>query len=153
MIYTCSLLGFILYDITIKCIEIVNKKINKYKPIYQYTIIQENNNDIFDIFCVALLFLPIFLQNIIMFCYVSYIINKLYNVYLTERQSNYNVYIKTPNTILGIFITINTIINSFNNIVLYHPNDIHLFYGSINIICLYLLTNKYNATLVTFSMN
>jgi hypothetical protein len=147
MIYTYSLLGFILYDITIKFIEVTNIKLNKYKPIFQYVTIQENNNNNFinfDIFCVFLLFLPVILQNIIMGLYVSYIINKLYNVYFTERKTNQYVYIKTPNTILGIFLTLNTIIYTFNN-----PNEQNIYYGILNVICIYLLTNSYTSTIIT----
>ena len=43
MIYTYSLLGFIFYYIIVNFIEWIDKKLNSYKPIYQYIIIEEDD--------------------------------------------------------------------------------------------------------------
>ena len=153
MIYTYSLLGFIFYYIIGNFIEWIDKKLNSYKPIYQYIIIEEdddNDNNLFDITFLFMLFLPVFVQSILMLCYIIYIINKLYHLYLSEKKVNKSVYIKISKTFFGIFVTLNTIINSFEIPVFsYTPIDKHVIYSFINMISLYLLANSYVSKIST----
>jgi hypothetical protein len=152
MIYTYSLLGFIFYYIIVNFIEWIDKKLNSHKPIYQYMIIEEDENDdnLFDITFLFLLFLPVFVQSIFMLCYIIYIINKLYHLYLAEKKVNKSVYIKTSKIIFGIFVTLNTIINSFEiPIFSYTLIDKHVIYSFINLISLYLLANSYVSKIST----
>jgi hypothetical protein len=150
MTYFYSLISFIFYYIGINLIELINKKLNKYKQIYQYKIIYENVNnykEIFDPLYLGLFFIPDFMQNIVMSFITLYIIYNIYQLYVKEKETNNLIIIKTYRTILGLFITINTIINTYY--ILYNQ----FVCSSINFISLSLMFNTYQSKILNSFTN
>lgn len=138
MYYLYSHITFIFYYFACNIYEIILIKLNKYKQLFQYKIIYEDyNNDFIDPLYFGLFLLPVYVQNFIMISIILYIIIDLLYYYLKEKERNYTVIIKTYRTLFGIFITINTILNS---------ND-YIITSIFNIFSLTLLFNEYQVTI------
>jgi hypothetical protein len=138
MSYIYSLLAFISYFVLVNVYELYKIFLNKYKQLYQYIIIYEDNYEYdFEPLYIGLILLPVYIQDIIMTYYISNTLYEIYNLYLQMKNTN-TILIKTYKSIFGIFISCNTIINSF-----YEYN--HIFVTLINIISIYLMINKYQS--------
>jgi len=140
MAYIYSCISFILYFIAINYYEIYLTFINKYKELYQYIIIYEDNQYFdFEPLYFGLVLLPPYIQDLVISYYIINTLNEIYNLYLElQFKGNYKIVIKTYKSIFGIFISINNIINSF-----YEYNFIVL--TLINIISIYLMINNYKS--------
>jgi hypothetical protein len=142
MYYLLSLITFIFYYISINIFKIINIKLNKYKQIYQYKIVYEDNIDpdynFLDPLYLGILLLPVYIQNVVMISIILYIIKDLLEYYLKEKESKNVIIIKTYKTFFGIMISINTIYN-------YNYNDYnnYIFTSIMNVISLCLLFNNY----------
>jgi hypothetical protein len=139
MYYITSLVTFIFYYIGINIFEIINIKLNKYKQIYQYKIIYEDNVDpdynFIDPLYLGILLLPVYIQNAVMISIILYITKYLLEYYSEEKKSKNIIIIKTYKTFFGIMISINTIYN-------YNYND-YILTSIMNVISLCLLFNNY----------
>jgi hypothetical protein len=149
MTYIYSHLTFISYFLIINIYEMYIIFINKYKELYQYIIIYEDSTDYnnydFEPLYIGLVLLPIYIQDIIMLYYILNTFYQIYDLYLQIKNTNL-IIIKTYKSIFGIFISINTIINSF-----YEYN--HIFLTTVNIISIYLMLNNYSSKICNSFFN
>lgn len=139
MSYLYSLLSFIIYFAIINYYELYLIFSNKYKELFQYIIIYEDFNDFdFEPLYLGLILLPSYVQDLIISYYILNTLNEIYVLYLEIKKEKNVILIKTYKSIFGIFVSINTIINSF-----YSYNFILL--TLINIISIYLMVNNYKS--------
>jgi hypothetical protein len=152
MLYNSSLICFIFYYFTTHFFDLINKKLNKYKKIFQYKVIYEtndnNDDNNFDLLNIGLIFIPLFFQNIILIFIGYTTIKNLNEIITNEKMTTDKVYVKTPKSILGIFIVFETIINTFNlPINSYNLPLQHITYSIINITSLYLIKNNFQSVI------
>lgn len=139
MYYLLSLITFIFYYCGINIYKTLQIKLNKYKQIFEYKVIYEEYDfNYLDPLYFGLLLLPDYIQNIIMFIIILYVIKNLFDFYFIQKKSKQIIIIETYKTFFGIFLIINTIYNyNYNNY-----ND-YIITSIINIFSLYLLFNNY----------
>ena len=134
MIYTYSLLSFILYYFLINLYETFKIYSNKYKHIFEYTIIYETKYLFeFEPLYLILFCIPFYIQHIIMIVFIINTFTKIYQQY-TNTDTN-TIIIKTYRSIFGILLSLNTMIN-------YYVLN-HILLSFMNIIALNLMINTY----------
>jgi len=137
MIYTYSLLSFILYYFLINLYETFKIYSNKYKHIFEYTIIYETKYLFeFEPLYLILFCFPFYIQHIIMIMFIIYTFTEIYKIYHLNTNTNI-IIIKTYRSIFGILFSLNTMINyyAFN----------HIFLSFMNMIALYFMINTYKS--------
>ena len=129
MIYSYSLLSFISYYFLINLYELYKNISNKYKHIFEYTIIYETKYLFeFEPLYLILFCIPFYIQHIIMVVFIINTFTKIYQQYTNTDTDTNTIIIKTYRSIFGILLSLNTMINYyvFNHILLSFMNMIAL---------------------------
>jgi len=147
MLYLFSLTTFIIYNFSVRALEHMYRKLLSIKLNSSYNILYECQREYKLATELLLIYLlPLFFQQIIVFLWVIYIMNTIYKVYKENNFRHRFVLLFNINkTVLGFLLIIDTSINIFKlPIISYIDLPFHIFYTTMNIISIYLISNEYN---------
>ena len=144
MAYIQSLSMFIAYYVCINFFESLHKKLNRYRT-YEYKVIQEEIVS-FDSAYFFMIFFPLIVQEITVIMVVLYniiLINNQFTFEMYSLNSNSEIFIKTWRTILGILISLETLILICDvQLISFSQPYAHSCFSLMNILSMYLMSNQ-----------